>query len=249
MPSSRWKEVSPAMADDETVNRVPAIAFKGVEDLWNRMAREVIPDKFDRKYLADKAEGTQFGYRQSFRDMGLTTSDDRPTQLLRDLVNASAGDRRELFAKILLDRWADLAALPSRDEFFRVLGDRYGLTSEAQQRKTLTFFVHAASYAGLEISPDLRPTGRGTGSRKPPVDEQTPPQSAASAPMTRDEMRAQYFALLMKNVSEGTKLDPDMLNRLDRLVGLGLDGKEDRDWKTAGSTPATPPSPASQGEG
>src|SRR5579859_3306783 len=66
LPLSRANEVSSAMADDETVNRVPAIAFKGVEDLWNRMAREVIPDKFDRKYLADKAEGTQFGYRQAF---------------------------------------------------------------------------------------------------------------------------------------------------------------------------------------
>jgi hypothetical protein len=240
------------MADDETVNRVPAIAFKGVEDLWDRMAHEGIPDKFDRKYLADKAEGTQFGYRQSFRDMGLTTSDDRPTQLLRDLVNANTADRRELFAKILLDRWADLAVLPSKDEFFRMLGDRYGLTSEAQQRKTLTFFVHAAGYAGLEISPDLRPARPGTGPRKSAPDTQNPAQSSpvASAPITRDEMRAQYFALLIKNVSEGTRLDPDMLDRLDRLVGLGsADEKEDRDRTAAGSKPAMPPSPASQGEG
>jgi hypothetical protein len=242
------------MADDETVNRVPAIAFKGVEDQWDRMVREGIPGKFDRKFLADKAEGTQFGYRQSFRDMGLTTSDDQPTPLLRELVNANEADRRELFAKIMLERWGDLARLSSRDDFFRVLRDRYRVNSEAQQRKTLTFFVHAADYAGLEINPGIRPAKPGTGSRKPTVDMQNSaqpqPAHVASAPMTRDEMRVQYFALLMKNVSEGTRLDPDMLNRLDRLVGLGsTDEKEDRDWKTAGSKPATPPSPASQGEG
>ncbi len=240
------------MADDETVNRVPAIAFKGVEELWDRMAREVIPDKFDRKYLADKAEGTQFGYRQSFRDMGLTTSDDRPTPLLDELVHANEADRRELFGKIMLERWADLAGASSRDDFFLLLRDRYKLTSEAQQRKTLTFFVHAADYAGLKISPDIRPAKPGASLRKPITDTQNSarPTPVAAAPMTRDEMRAQYFALLMKSVSDGTMLDPDMLNRLDRLVGLGsADEKEDRHRTTAGSRPATPLGPASQREG
>lgn len=240
------------MADDQTGNPPAAIAFKGELDLIDRMAREGVPPKVDRKYLADKAEGTQFQYRQALRRQGLTTSDDTPTSLLRDLVNANEADRRELFAKIMLDRWADLAGLPSKDDFFRVLEDRYNLTSKAQQRKTLTFFVHAADYARLDLSPGLLPARPGTGSRKPTVDEQNPaqPVPAAAVPMTRDEMRAQYFALLIKNVSDGTRLDPDMLNRLDRLVGLGsADEKEDRDWKTAGSKPATPPSPASQREG
>lgn len=240
------------MADDETRNRVPAIAFKGELAEIDRMAREGIPGKFDRKYLADKAEGTQFSYRQAFRDQGLTTSDDQPTPLLAELVHANPADRRELFSKIMLDRWADLAGLPSRDDFFRVLRDRYNVKSEAQQRKTLTFFVHAADYARLEISPGLLPARPGTGPRKSAPGTQNPAQPApvASAPITRDEMRAQYFALLIKNVGDGTRLDPDMLNRLDRLVGLGsADEKEDRDRTTARSKPATPPSPASRGEG
>jgi hypothetical protein len=240
------------MADDETRTPVPAIAFKGEEELFDRMAREGIPDKFDRKYLADKAEGTQFSYRQSFRYQGLTTSDDQPTPLLAELVHANPADRRELFAKIMLDRWADLAGLPSREAFCRVLRDRYKVKSDAQQRKMLTFFVHAADYAGLKISPGIRPARPGTGPRKPTQDTQNSaqPSPVASTPMTLDEMRAQYFALLIKNVSDGARLDPAMLNRLDRLVGLGsTDEKEDRDRTTAGSKPATPPGPASQGEG
>ena len=238
------------MADDETRNPVPAVAFKGVGEQIDRMAREGVPGKVDRKYLADKAEGTQFQYRQAFRYLGLTTSDDQPTPLLAELVHANPADRRELFAKIMLARWADLAGLPSREDFFRVLRDHYSVKSDAQQRKTLTFFVHAADYAGLEISPGIRPATPGTGSRKPDTQNSAQPAPVASAPMTRDEMRAQYFALLIKNVSDGTRLDPDMLNRLDRLVGLGsADEKEDRDRTTARSKPATPPSPASQGEG
>jgi hypothetical protein len=63
-------------------------------------------------------------------------------------------------------------------------------------------------------------------------------------------MRAEYFALLIKNANEDAKLDRDVLNRIERLVGLrSADEEEDRDRTTAGSTPATPAGPASQGEG
>ena len=63
-------------------------------------------------------------------------------------------------------------------------------------------------------------------------------------------MRAEYFSLLIKNANEDTKLDQDVLNRIERLIGLKpTDEEEDRDRKTAGSKPATPTGPASQREG
>ena len=63
-------------------------------------------------------------------------------------------------------------------------------------------------------------------------------------------MRAEYFSLLIKNANDYTKLDQDVLNRIERLIGLKpTDEEEDRDRKTAGSKPATPTGPASQREG
>lgn len=243
------------MADGETREPPPYVGFPAMLSQADRMARDGIPGKIDKDFLVGLKPGTQFQYRQGYRRSGLTTSDDKPTSLLIDLVHANQADRRRLWEKILLDRWPDLAELlkdASRDDFFAVLQHRYGVESDIQRRKMLTFFVAAADFARLDIGPRVRPSKPGTGARKPTVDTQDSagPAPVTSPPMTRDEMRAQYFALLIKNVNEGAELDRDMLNRLDRLVGLErADEREDRGRKTAGSTPATPTGPASQGEG
>jgi hypothetical protein len=157
------------MADEETPKPLPPIALPTLITLIGRMGEEGIPDRVDKRYLAGMAHGTQFQYRQAFRALGLTADDDRPTSLLTDLVEASPDDRPELFGMIMSDRYPDLTGLPldaSKVDFFRVLRDQYDVKSDVQGRKMLTFFVHAADYAGLPIGPGLRPTKAGTGSRK-----------------------------------------------------------------------------------
>jgi hypothetical protein len=157
------------MADEEPPKPLPSIAWPTLIDRIGRIGEEGIPDKIDKVYLADMADTTQFQYRQAFRALGLTADDDRPTSLLADLVDASPGDRPELFGMIMSDQYPDLTGLPldaSKDDFFRVLRDQYDVKSDVQRRKMLTFFVHAADYAGLPISPGLRPTKAGTGTRK-----------------------------------------------------------------------------------
>lgn len=180
------------MADEETVKPFPYVAFPGMLSWVDRMGGdEGIPDAVDKNYLVGMANGTQFQYRQAFRYLGLTTSDDRPTPLLADLVRASPADRRELFGKIMSTRYPELTGLPldaSSDDFFAVLRDRYGVASDTQRRKMRTFFVAAADYAGLPISPHVRPIKARTGPRKLKGSPQTdtpasqPPKTAAHDP-------------------------------------------------------------------
>lgn len=149
------------------------------------MAVEGVPEKIDMRYLDDLKGGTQYLYRQTYRSLGLTTADDRPTPLLHKLVDADPADRPQLFGEIMSERYPDLTGLSldaTWDDFFRVLHDHYDVTSEAQQRKTLTFFVHAADYTGLEISPGLRPAKRGPGSRKPSAIRPADPPASLPAP-------------------------------------------------------------------
>jgi len=157
------------MADEETVTPPPPTGFPTLRELIDRMGRDGVPDLIDKGYLADMATGTQFQYRQSFRSLGLTTGEDRPTQLLHDLVNANPADRPELFGKIMTARYPDLTGLPldaSNDDFFAVLRDHYGVSSDEQRRKMRTFYVGAVGYAGLPISPNIGPAKPGPGSRK-----------------------------------------------------------------------------------
>ena len=68
--------------------------------------------------------------------------------------------------------------------------------------------------------------------------------------MSQEEMRSDYFKLLLKGATEGIQFEADVLNRMERLVGLyPADEEQDRDRTTAGSKPATPAGPASQEEG
>jgi hypothetical protein len=158
------------MITEEIIKRVPYVAFPGTLALIDRMGGEGIPTKIDRAYLAGMADGTQFQYRQAFRYLGLTSHEDRPTALLTELVRANPTDRRELLGKIMSERYPELTGLPldaSKDDFFAVLEEQYGVTSDVQRRKMLTFFVASADYAEFPISPDIRPTKARTGPRKP----------------------------------------------------------------------------------
>jgi hypothetical protein len=162
--------VPPLMAKEEAATRPApiAIAFPTLRVQFDRIADEGVPERVDRQYLADMAEGTQFQYRQTFRWLGLTTPDDRPTPLLHELAATDQDSRPELFGKIMADRYPDLVGLPldaSNDDFFAVLRDHYGVTSGAQLKKMRTFFVRAMDYAGLSISPRIRPDKPGPGSR------------------------------------------------------------------------------------
>jgi hypothetical protein len=69
--------------------------------------------------------------------------------------------------------------------------------------------------------------------------------------LSDEAMRGMYFKLLLKSAAEGTKLDADMLDRMERLVNAtdAVAKSTNRGRKTAGSTPANPPAPASQEEG
>ena len=155
------------MASDETRLPPPSAAWPRFITVIDRMREEGVPEKVDKLYLADMAEGTQYNYRQTFRSLGLTGDDDRSLPALRELAEADAADRPELIGKIMSGRYPDLVGLPldaTNDDFFEVLRDHYGVTS-VQVKKIRTFFSRACDYAGLPMSPHIRPSKPGPGTR------------------------------------------------------------------------------------
>ena len=250
---------------DETERTIPpSVSHTTLMSQVDRLRDEGIPTKIDKHFLIGMSGGTQYQFRHALRTLGFITEDDRPTPLLEKFVHAEQPERSTMFGEIMTGRFPELMNLPGNASKSDLLGvlQGYGVTSADQQRKILAFYVAAADFAGLPTSPHVRPSKARTGPRrprtssrakkKPAADPQDPAglASAPSAPSSQDEMRAEYFALLIKNANEGTKLDRDVLNRIERLVGLPpADEEEDRDRTTAGSTPATPAGPASQEEG
>ena len=207
------------MADQETARPLPAVRFSGVLEQVDRM-RDGIPEKVDKRYMAGMAAGTQFQYRQGLRYLGLITSDDRPTPQLTELVGANLEDRRELFGKIMSTRWPELTGLSleaSREDFHAVLRS-YGVASDTQQRKMLTFFVAAADYAGLQISPHIRPR-KPMGMPQTDMSASQSPEIAVRAPERHDISLGDAGSVsVIVNVDRWWDLSEDQFAKLRKLI-------------------------------
>jgi hypothetical protein len=208
------------MADKETVRPLPAVRFQGVLEQIDRMRDNGIPDKVDKRFMVGMADGTQFQYRQALRYLGLTTSEDRPTPMLNALVAANLADRRELLGKIMSTQYPEVTGLSlraSRDDFVAVLLS-YGITSDTQQRKMLTFFVAVADYAGLQISPHIRPR-KPIGSPQIDMPASQPSNTAVRGPEVHDISLGDAGSVsVIVNVDRWWELSEDQFAKLRKLI-------------------------------
>jgi hypothetical protein len=137
---------------------------------------------------------------------------------------------------------------PRMVQLFEGLTTFAGLRPESQHRATGGTSRPATKPAGGK--PATARTSSRTQAPKPEHEpEREPPHPPAPTNGSMDQMKRAYFDLLIEKAKQ-PEADASLLDRIERLVGLEPpDEKEDRDRKTAGSTPATPAGPASQGEG
>lgn len=254
------------MTDDASTSAPPYVSYRTLLSQVERMETEGVPSKIDKHFLVGMAGGTQNHFRHALRTLGLIDEDSRPTSVLYALVDARGEERGKLFGEAMFSRFPELAQLPpnaSKSDFFAVL-EGYGVKSPDQQRKMLAFYVASADGAGMTVSPHIRPTKGRTGPRKTgtrrrrpagtdgasPQDTSTAAARSSGDTLSSEAMRGMYFKLLLKKAEQDDG-SGDLLDRIERLVGVDSAAGQTRNqgWKTAGSTPATPTSPASQEEG
>jgi hypothetical protein len=217
------------MTDTITPGSVPPyIAFGTLLNQLERMEREGVPSRIDNHYLAGMAGGTRSQFKVCLRSLGLIDDDNRTTDALTQL--AKNPDRRpELLASVLRGQFPDLAALngnSTRGELEEVM-TAHGLTNADTRRKAIGFYLAAAAYAGIPLSPFLRPAKR-TGSsvaprrprpaRKPAAPAQSARRAAAPPqPEPPSDVRRAYFDHLLV-LSQQAPDDKDLLDRMERLI-------------------------------
>lgn len=103
----------------------------------------------------------------------------------------------------------------------------YGLANPDTRRKAMTFYVAWATYAGLPLSPHLRPakSARPAGQQRPrPAKKRASatarPVPAPSPASEAADMRRVYFDLLISKAKDTTSDDAGLLDRIERLVGV-----------------------------
>jgi hypothetical protein len=151
-------------------------------NLVMRMEKEGVPSRIDATYLGNSmAGGTQAQIKHALRSLGFIDENGYTDPSLDRLVRGS-GDRPAIIADILRERYEPLVEIGddvTAGQFSEILREEYGLNG-ATARKAMTFFLSAAEFAHLPVSPHLKlpragAIGRRTG---------RPRKKAATAPPT-----------------------------------------------------------------
>jgi hypothetical protein len=157
----------------------PYISFQTVANKLAEWTPDELPARLDRTVLHGMAGGTQTAFLSSLRDLGFVDAEHHPTDLLKRWVEADDEGRRQLMQSVLASAYPEAIAISDRkgttgqlEELFR---ERYGV-SGSTMRKAVTFFMHAARFAELDLSPNFKPVRTRSGS--PPTRRRTRSRAA-----------------------------------------------------------------------
>jgi hypothetical protein len=213
------------MPEAEDSRPVPPYApFATLLHQLERMERDGVPSRIDKTYLIGMAGGTQNQLKHAMRSLGLISEHGEASQLLIDLAKKPE-ERPQLLARILRERYPSLVGLSqdaTRGQLDEVLAE-YGLNG-VTARKAATFFVTAATYAGIPLSPHIKPAkgSPGTGTRRTARKRRPAAQVETADDTNRDgvdDMKRVYFNLLVDKAKE-SDADSDLLDRIERLIGV-----------------------------
>jgi hypothetical protein len=181
------------VSENGTPTAPPYISFRTFLNLLDRLDEGGIPQRLDRSYWGSFLAGGLGGQVMvALRSLGLANSvTNEPTAVLEHLVDRSK--RKQVLLEVLRARYAPVfeAVDLSRgtagqlDEAFR---KQYKLDGHTL-RKVVTFFVHAAQYAELPVSPYIAkktrkspaPAKRSAGQRTPRRARSEPDESPSPA--------------------------------------------------------------------
>ena len=147
----------------------PYVSFNVFIDNMDWLESVGLPQRFDQSVWDKRHRGTGgVQMNTAFVFMGLVDTNAAPTDVLQRLV-FNPSRRASILAQLLRTQYSSVFALDLTnatraqiEEQFR----RWSL-SGTTLRKAVTFFVHAATYAGLPLSPHL--TRRLKGQRRKPA--------------------------------------------------------------------------------
>src|SRR6202161_4427622 len=164
---NRWETVMLSGSSERarSTGTPPYTSYRTFKTFIQDLEEHGVPSRIDRSVLTrfSGAVGTQLMH--ALRFLGLIEGHGRPTQRLKELVNAhSAGHWPEKFLELLRQEYAPMFAIeletatPSHfNEAFR----KAFPAADAVVQKCVTFFLYAANDAGVRIS------GRVLKGRKP----------------------------------------------------------------------------------
>lgn len=210
------------------------------------------PPRVDRTVLAGSNQ-TRTQTILALKSLELINQEGDLTESFTTLLEA--GDRRPAIVRSLLERFykrpVELGRINGTQQQLVEEFRGYGV-SGSTVRKAISFFLKAAEYAELQTSPHFRVPPAPQRSKKRPPPSPPQPSESESAPETTvqhdvgtsherpetggttesmESLRVKYIRILVESVGPDAessgKFDPDVLDRIERLLGFGSEEKQE----------------------
>lgn len=146
----------------------PYLSFQTFWNFLGELAAKPLPPAIDRSLMGTKSGTDQANLSAALASFGLTDSEQRVTEKLRELVAGDEAARAAVLGELLQQYYPGpfkVSAVngTSNDLNQAFASDYPSLGAGDTRRKAVRFFLHAAERAGLELSANFPTTRAGSG--------------------------------------------------------------------------------------
>ncbi len=145
--------------------------YMSFQTFWNFIAElstKPLPPRIDRSLMSSKSGTDQFNLTLALTSFGLVDDENRVLPLLEELTAADDEQRKSILAKMVTTSYTEPMRVSGDHGTTKDLEDAFrnsypSIASADTRRKAITFFLHAARMADIELSANFPKTRSGSG--------------------------------------------------------------------------------------
>jgi hypothetical protein len=235
-------------------------AFATLSGFLADLGTKPLPPQIDRSMMESKSGTDQMNLLSAMKGFGFISDDQHVNPLLVEYTQGDEETRKAIVGRLLSANYPHQLEISAQNGTEKALldsfGDDFGIQGDTR-RKAMTFFLHAARYAGIPLSPHFPATRAGSGNanrarRNTPKKKVTSAAGSTIAAEARPVQGGDTYRVQLRAGGEVTltvsvshfalsknKEDRTFVNNLvDALIDYGGDALE--------AAPATEASPAEE---
>lgn len=160
----------------------PYMSFLTFWNFLGDLAAKPLPRTLDRSIMTSKSGTDQNNLMAALATFGFIDTDGTVKPRLVEFAATNTEGRTAMLAELVYTYYAGPIAVSKQNGSPAALADSFrdtlGQNAPDTRRKSITFFLHAAAAAGIELSPHFPKTRSGSGSPGTPKPRRTPKRKA-----------------------------------------------------------------------
>lgn len=196
------------MAENARTHTAPYATFTTFLNFFNKLQETAIPSRIDPSVFGNASGSISYSVIAALKSLKLIDAEGIPSAEFRQFVNASEDDRKPMMAAFLRRGYPSLwngsidLATVSAGQFDEHLRQEYDVKGSTVD-KAAAFFIAAAKFAEMPISPHLKarkPVASSTSSKKSARQRRAKPEDGAendfTPPPPAQEQKALEYQLI-----------------------------------------------------